>query len=254
MLIKKALFSVLGVKNYLKLVSSGFFIALNNNMLRNKPEFDFHYFVQKLVKKGDTVLDIGANVGYYSKLFAKYTGKEGKVISVEPVKLFRIILERNTRNYTNVEILPYALGEDEGKKIRMGIPGGSPHFRHGLTQVIDDKTSVQYEFEAEMRHPATLFQSFKKCDYIKCDIEGYETHVMPLMREFIEKHQPLIQIETTGEKRHEIVALMKQMHMNGYSLKGEKLFPLGENIDAAFGDLLFVPASRVKDVEQYFVG
>src|SRR3990172_1939329 len=41
-------------------------------------------FVKKIIHEGDIVLDIGANIGYYSLIFAKLVGKLGKVFSFEP--------------------------------------------------------------------------------------------------------------------------------------------------------------------------
>lgn len=55
--------------------------------------------IQAVVKTGDTVVDIGANVGYFTLLFAKLVGKEGKVYSFEPdprnFQLLQRTLERN---------------------------------------------------------------------------------------------------------------------------------------------------------------
>src|ERR1051325_2715958 len=40
--------------------------------------------IRKLVKPGDVVLDIGANIGFYAKIFSKIVGNTGKVHSFEP--------------------------------------------------------------------------------------------------------------------------------------------------------------------------
>ena len=41
--------------------------------------------VQHLVKPGDTVLDVGANFGVYTRVLSQLVGPAGRVISVEPV-------------------------------------------------------------------------------------------------------------------------------------------------------------------------
>jgi len=40
--------------------------------------------VKKEIKENDIILDVGANIGYYSLIFAQLIGKSGKVYSFEP--------------------------------------------------------------------------------------------------------------------------------------------------------------------------
>lgn len=50
---------------------------------------------RRLIKEGDTVLDVGANIGYYSVMFSKLVGETGKVFAFEPTKFFGTVLSRN---------------------------------------------------------------------------------------------------------------------------------------------------------------
>ena len=51
--------------------------------------------VKKLIKNGDVVLDIGANIGYYTLIFAKLVGNSGKVFAFEPEPENFKILQKN---------------------------------------------------------------------------------------------------------------------------------------------------------------
>ena len=60
--------------------------------------------VKKEVKEGDIVIDIGANIGYFTLLFAKLVGPAGKVYSFEPEPSNFSILKKNVKvnEYRNV--------------------------------------------------------------------------------------------------------------------------------------------------------
>ena len=99
MFIKQALYKLLGVRKYLIVVSRMFFFSYSMGWLKKNRTFGCHYFIKKLIKKGDHVIDIGANLGYYSKLFARLTGNDGKVYCVEPVSLFRKVLKSRVQAF-----------------------------------------------------------------------------------------------------------------------------------------------------------
>lgn len=253
MFIKRFLFALLGTEGYLKLVSRMFFFLYYSGILRPSVKFNFHYFVQKLVAPGSTVIDIGGNLGYYSVIFAKLTGEKGKVYSVEPVTLFRRILTRNTKKYKQVEIIPFALGSKDNEKVTLGIPSGHKHFRHGLTRVQQgEKSSNDYEFIETMMKPETVFGNIEKIDYIKCDVEGYEIHILPEMLGLMKKHQPLLQIETEGNNRNQITEMLKPLGYQPWFLEGKKLVPFTPEISYPTGDMLYIPESGKEKLQRFF--
>jgi FkbM family methyltransferase len=60
--------------------------------------------MKKLVHPGDTVLDIGAHIGYHALALARLVGDNGKVIALEPDPVNFSLLEKNIRvnQYSNV--------------------------------------------------------------------------------------------------------------------------------------------------------
>lgn len=242
MLIKKLLFRILGPYKYYLVVSWVFFFLYDTGILRIKEKFVYHYFVRKLINKGDIVIDIGANMGYYTKIFARRTGKQGYVYAVEPVSLYRKILEKNIRGFSNVSIIPFALGKEEGKLVNMGIPEGSGFHRHGLTRVLEnvDNKGRELLFEETMHTPEYLFGKLERLDYIKCDVEGYEIHVIPLLKNIIEKFRPVLQIETNEASRSVILPILEKLNYCAFNLRNGHLLPLKESTKST-GDLLFFP-------------
>ena len=248
--LKSILFRLLGMKNYLRVVSRVFFASYKAGRLKNNPDYHVHYYVKNLIKKGDTIIDIGGNLGYYTALFAEWTGPAGRVYTVEPVPIFRRVLQANTARYDNVTVYPFALGNENGKKITMGVPTGHKHFRHGLTHVISEKGGGKYThtFAAEMRRGSDLFADLDKLDYIKMDVEGYEIHILPEIKSVIEKHKPIIQVELGHGTRSELIEFLKSMSYTPHIVRGEEMLPLAGNEKSARGDLIFLPRSKAVGV------
>jgi FkbM family methyltransferase len=72
---------------------------------------------EKIIKAGDTVLDISANIGYYTLIFAKLVGKNGRVFAFEPEPTNFALLKRNVRmnSYNNVVLEQKAVSNKTGK-------------------------------------------------------------------------------------------------------------------------------------------
>jgi FkbM family methyltransferase len=250
--IKAILLRVLGQRAYLQLTSRLFFFYFKNGFLRNNPSYYTHYFVKNFLHKGDTVIDIGANLGYYSTQFAKLTGPAGKVYAVEPIELYRSVLKQNLANFKNVEILPFALGEKEGT-IKMGNPS-SDKFRHGLMRVLNEKESNADDqvYEVPMKNPAELFAAIPEIHYIKCDIEGYEVPVVPAMQPLIQKHRPVMQIETDGENKNILFEMFKKMDYNMFFVRADILVPYTNPSDPLPGDLVAIPGEKTISFKHLF--
>ena len=67
--------------------------------------------VTKEIQPGDTVLDLGANIGYFTLLFAKLVGNNGIVFAFEPEPQNIALLTKNIKinNYKNVTLVPKAV-------------------------------------------------------------------------------------------------------------------------------------------------
>jgi FkbM family methyltransferase len=242
--IKKILYKLLGQKAYLKTMHISFFMIFDLGLLKNNYSFKYHYFVKHLINENDVVLDIGANLGYFAKLFSRYVGAKGKVICVEPVRTFYDTLSWGLKKHENVTIYNYALGTEE-KTIELILPKSKGVFRTGLAHVPKkevDKSDC-HVFETQMVKGSQLFGDLERIDYIKCDIEGYEEFVFPEIKNVIAKHLPLVQIETSGESQIVIFNLMNELGYNMYCVfRGKLVKDFPNDIDS--GDFLFVHQSK----------
>jgi hypothetical protein len=85
--IKKFLARILSQKAYLRTLHRVFYIMYDFRLLRGDRRFKYHYLIRKVIQEDFVVVDIGANLGYFSKNFSRLANN-GKVISIEPVPIF----------------------------------------------------------------------------------------------------------------------------------------------------------------------
>ncbi len=229
-LVHKLLYRLLPLEGYLRVVSRMFFLWQRLGIGRTAPATEYVYHLEQLVRNGDTCIDIGANLGYYTRTISRLAGPSGRVLAVEPMPPVLAVLRRNVRRCRNVEILPYALGE-ENRTIEMANDSAARDGYLGTGQnfVNEEGVAASVSYTAEMRRGTDLFGTLPKIDFIKCDIEGYELHVMRQIRPLLERHRPTVLIETGGPNRAEIVLMFSEMGYAGFTLDRGREVPLTDN-------------------------
>jgi FkbM family methyltransferase len=152
----------------------------------------------KLVKPNNVVVEVGANLGYFTRLFANLVGTKGSVLAFEPIPSTREQLLRNVNNLKQVTILPYAISDEVGK-FMMYVPGDihgqaslKMHSRSGWGAA-GEVTSVSVECI-----PLALIKQVKALahiDFMKVDVEGAELQVLKGAREILVRDHPILHLE-----------------------------------------------------------
>jgi FkbM family methyltransferase len=132
------------------------------------------------VKNKRTALDIGANVGLWSRDLVKHFEQ---VIAFEPVAMFRECLERNV-TASNLMVQSVALGDQEGQ-VSMIITEGNTGHTHVDPDSQDGDTTI-------IRLDSLNLQNV---DYIKIDCEGFEYRVLQGAEQTIRRCRPVVVIE-----------------------------------------------------------
>ena len=73
-LLHRLLYRILPLGGYLRTVSALFFLAQRLGIGRRAPATEYVHHLRELVRPGDTALDIGANLGYYTRTLCRLTG------------------------------------------------------------------------------------------------------------------------------------------------------------------------------------
>ena len=250
---KLLLYKIFDLKNYLKALNLSFRFLYFLNILKRSGTYKYHYFDKNLIQKGFYILDIGANLGYYTTLFSKWTGRTGKVFAVEPVSIFYDTLKWATQKNNNISFFNCALGEED-KEITMATPGHFGYLRTGLPHVVEPeeiakKDHYEYSFRAEMKKGSKLFENIPKIDFIKCDIEGYEEVVLPEMKNLLTKFKPIIQLETWGDHKLKTETFLLSIGYEVYDVEHNKLKPLEKTSSNNIGDLIFIHKENKNIIE-----
>jgi FkbM family methyltransferase len=243
--VKKYIFKHLKIENYLRVLQRTYFFLYDTHLLRGNKNYAYHYFVKKLIRKGDTIIDIGANLGYYSLLFARWTGASGKVFSVEPVAIYNKVFNEKARKYKHIQLYPYALGKEE-KTVELVSSPRTGFLSTGLPHVYDPRTdgkieAQEFRFEAQMKIPAVLFGNLDRVDYIKCDVEGFEYVILSGMEEIIRRCRPKVQVEVWNENEENLLRLFEAWGYLPYKLFRNRLIIQEKGKKALPGDYLFLP-------------
>jgi FkbM family methyltransferase len=147
--------------------------------------------LEKEVKEGDTIIDLGANLGYYTLMLWKLAGEDGKIYALEPSPGNFEILKKNLllNNVGNVvECFHLAGGEKPSKqKLYISEMSNTNTFIRDLYHSGNRSVGITENFEIVDTIDMTSFiKGKRKIDLIRMDIEGYEVEVFEGLRQAIE--------------------------------------------------------------------
>ncbi len=197
--------------------------------------------MKRLLHRGDSFVDVGANIGLMSIYASQLVGPTGKVWAFEPNPGTAQILEENIRinQVRNIEQSAYAIGKNPGKAV---IYDRWDFNRGSASLIRPEKEAGSHEIEV-----TTLSAFFKKQvgdkalfpTLVKLDIEGFELEALEGALELLHSEfPPMLMVEysgkrenTFGEDPDPLYAFLRQLgHYRIFRGKKEKsrLSPLVE--------------------------
>ena len=116
--------------------------SLMLSIKNNKHELTEIEFLKQIIKNGDTVLDLGANIGVYTLIFAKLVGKSGHVFAFEPDPTNFEILSKNVveNKHENVTLVQKAVSE-KNDKIKLFVSKRN-HASHRIFDSEEKRNSI----------------------------------------------------------------------------------------------------------------
>jgi FkbM family methyltransferase len=144
--------------------------------------------MRQWVQPGNVVLDVGANIGYYTLQFAELAGPTGHVFAFEPDPRNFTLLKRNVlqNQYANVTLVPKAVSSASGAlRLFRNSENDGDHRTYesepGRECVAIDAVALD-DFFADYAGPI---------DLLKFDIQGFEAIAFAGMKKLLAKHRRL---------------------------------------------------------------
>lgn len=254
----------LGVPS-IKRIEPGFlYIAWNDDIRQQILDGTFESaerkFVQRFLKSGMTVLDIGAYYGLYSILASLGVGQQGRVIAFEPSpeQRKRLALHLRMNRLKNVRVESVALGSCEGAQTLFSLSGGSAGFSSLRCPVVEDAVRPISVHVTTL--DAYLQQNcINSVDLIKIDVEGGELDVFRGAQNFLRRPpRPVIlcELEDTrtaiwGHSARDTSAFVEAFGFRWFTPQSDGgLAPSSDKTEPGVRNLIAVPTERIDGLKE----
>jgi FkbM family methyltransferase len=234
--------------------------ALDHELMHGSFEDAETRFVQKFLRTGMTVVDVGAHHGLYTLLASKGVGRRGKVIAFEPSRRERRRLLRHLRVNAcwNVVVEGCALGDEVGEA-DLFVVGGWSDWCNSLRPPAVAEGTETTRIGVERLDDVLWRLQVDAVDFIKLDAEGAELSVLQGAREVLRAaSRPVILAEVQdlrtqpwGYRARDIVEFLVREKYRWFAVTADgSLRPAATDLDSYDANLVAVPAERVEEVQR----
>jgi FkbM family methyltransferase len=157
-------------------------------------ELELQKVIQVFIKPGMTVLDIGANAGFYTLAFSRLVGEKGQVWAFEPFaeNMQNLLRHLRINQLRNVTLVQAAIASEPGL---------------GFFRVSADKHTGSIAKEGQYRVPTLSLdklmdqKAFPAPDLIKMDVEGAESSILEGAQKLLSTKKSVLFISLHGEQQ-----------------------------------------------------
>ncbi len=182
-------------------------------------------FIKSICYEGMNILDIGANIGFYTALFSQSAGDDGMVIAIEPDKESYKYLSKSINSFYYKNVLSFRLAASDTKQklpLFISTENRGDNRLYSTNQkrnsmIVDCITVDELLKENKI----------KNLDLIKIDVQGYEPKVLKGMIKIVKSSKELILlsefwpkgIQEAGEDPQEYLIMLRKMQFQLFELK-----------------------------------
>ena len=186
-------------------------------------------YIESVVQPDWVVMDIGANIGWYSLMASKKVGPTGKIFSIEisPDEMNKLRRNVALNQLTNIEPLLLAIADQPGRVFITDTRSA------GTTSLAASAGEARHEIEATSLDHFVDERKLQRIDLIKCDIEGAEVKFLTGAHASLARFKPILMIELNpsalerfGNRLEEVTGPLTQLGYTLHQVGRDGLSPL----------------------------
>ena len=234
--------------------------ALDHELMHGSFEDAEMRFVQKFLRPGMTVVDVGAHHGLYTLLAAKCVGRRGRVIAFEPSRRERRRLLRHVRlnGCWNVVVKECALGSEAGEADLFVVEGRQDWCNSLRPPAVNEETET-IRVGVGRLDDAMRTLGVAEVDFLKLDAEGAELSVLEGAGELLRgPSRPVVLAEVQevrtrpwGYRAGEIIEFLARENYCWFAVKADGSLRLAAtDVDSYNANLVALPSERVDEIRE----
>ncbi|MEM1051510.1 MAG: FkbM family methyltransferase [Pseudomonadota bacterium] len=162
-------------------------------------EFWLTRYFAKMIEPGDTVIDIGANLGYYTILAGDLVTATGRVVAVEPnpfvfALLAKTVAHNGYQGHTTLHNFAMSTAGETGVR-KLFVPKNEPKNAAILPEKANLEAHSKRGEVIDIQVGQLDVQDFDRIDFIKIDVEGAELAILQSLAPIIVRFRPKIVCE-----------------------------------------------------------
>ncbi len=189
---------------------------------------------EKMIKEGDTVVDIGAHIGIFTLIAARKVGPEGHVFAFEPASInFNLLVQNvNENGYDKrVTVVKKAITNYSGKQTLYLESADSTMGYRLLKDELPKGETVKMRYEiVETTSLDEFFENYPSpINLIKMDIEGFEPQAIYGMKKILERNPKIIIFSEFHPRKLILASNNPYNYLENLSKLGFTLYEINED-------------------------
>lgn len=163
-------------------------------------------FFRKFIKPGDTVIDIGTNIGDTTVPMGIAAGAEGLTLGFDPNPYVFKVMEKNAalnKTRTNIVALPFAISVEEEE---FYFISSEASFANGGISPTQESRHGKFVYGGKVKGVnlnrylhENFYDRLSRLSFIKIDTEGYDKEIIKSISDLLRNHKPALVAESFGD-------------------------------------------------------